>query len=190
MPSISVRSFVFLGLLLSLTFASLSSANDKGVQLRQVMADIALLSGQMNQRKADAETIRDQLASQLKTITSEVRKLIREAGINNQAEALAHPRIYHDLMLMAEMRAYIDRYSRKIGYYRVAGDRLGYLYQQADDDLKIVNTLSDLKIGALVSQTQKILDGYLADAQTLVIHPQRITIAPPEKVWRRLTGTP
>lgn len=185
MPSITHRLCV-LFLLIMTTLPSVSTAGDKGAQLRRAMADIALLSGQMNQRKADAVHIREQLADQLKAIEAEAGKIVREEGITSQEKALAHPRLFYDLKLMAEIRAYIDRYSRKIGYYRVAGDRLGYLYQQADDDLKIVNTLSDLKIGALVSQTERILDGYFTDAQTLVIDPQRITIDPPEKMWAQL----
>jgi hypothetical protein len=188
MPSMFTRLSVVLLAILSTTVSTMADANDKDAQLRQAMADIALLSTQMNQRQSDAETIRDQLTATLKTIDAEARQIIVEKGIINQEQALSHPRLYHDLQLMAEIQAYIDRYSRKIGYYRVASDRLGYLYQQADDDLKIVNTLSDLKIGALVSQTKKILDGYFADAQTLLIDPERLSIAAPEKMWLEFKG--
>ena len=193
MFSSSTIRHAFTALLLSLfTIMATPStpwANDKGGQLRKAMADIALLSAQMNQRKADAMEIRDQLTAQLQSIEAEARKIVKESDINTQKEALSHPRLYHDLKLMGEIRAYIGRYSRKIGYYRVAGDRLGYLYQQADDDLKIVNTLSDLKIAALISQTEKILDGYFSDAQTLVISPQHLTIDSPEKMWSRMQTT-
>ncbi len=162
------------------------TANTKGEQLRRTMAEIALLNSQMAQRKLDAVGIRDALSARLEKIKAEALLELREKRINTKANALGNPRLLYDLKLMAEIQAYMDRYTQKIGYYRVACDRLSYLYQQADDDLKIVSTLSDMKIDALIAQAEKILDGYLPDAQTLVIQPSTLTVEPPEKVWKAL----
>jgi hypothetical protein len=176
-----------LGLLLVLLlFSMAAAAEDKGEQLRRSMAEIALLNGQMAQRKADAVSIREALSIKLKKLESEALQVLGENKIRTQIDALEHPRIYYNLLLMAEIEAYINRYTEKIAYYRVACDRLSYLYQQADDDLKIVNTLSDLKIDALISQTEKILDGYLPDAQTIVINPATLAVVKPEKFLARL----
>ena len=129
-----------------LTFFSLvAGANDKGEQLRRSMAEIALLNSQMTQRKADVVSTREALYVKLEEIKKEAFTVLRKNKINTVASALEHPRIYYNMMLMAEIEAYIGRYTQKIAYYRIACDRLSYLYQQADDDLKIVNTLSDLK---------------------------------------------
>ena len=163
------------------------TASNKAELLRQTMADIALLNSQMAQRKTDADGIRDALSAQLEAIEKEARHQWREKGIGSEADALKNPRLLYDLMLMAEIQAYIYRYTQKVGFYRVACDRLSYLYQQADDDLKIVSTLSDMKIDALISQAEKILDGYLPEAQTIIIQPDKLTIEAPEKIWEALT---
>ncbi len=163
-----------------------SWASGKGELLRRSMAEIALLNGQMAQRKDEATNTRDKLLSQLEAYKKEAFQVLRDNKIKSRAEALNQPRVYYNLRLVAEHQAYIDRYIEKIDFYRVACDRLSYLYQQADDDLKIVTTLSDLKIDALVSQTGKILDGYLPDAQTIVINPSSITLATPETVLAKL----
>lgn len=172
--------------LVLMVFPSAVTANNKAELLRQTMADIALLNSQMAQRKTDADGIRDALSAQLETIEKEARRQCRDKGISSEADALKNPRLLYDLMLMAEIQAYIHRYTQKLGYYRVACDRLSYLYQQADDDLKIVSTLSDMKIDALISQAEKILDGYLPEAQTIIIQPDRLTIEAPEKIWQAL----
>ena len=172
---------------LLLTAPGITKASENGDQLRRTMADISLLNSQLAQRKADAAQMREELASRLKEITIEVREMVREAGVQNGKEAMQIPRIRFNLRLMAEIQAYMDQYARKIRYYRVACDRLSYLYQQADDDLKIVNTLSGMKIDALVSQTEMILSAYLPDAQTLVIHPADMVVAAPGTVWGTLT---
>jgi hypothetical protein len=169
-------------LLVLMSLSSVVGANEKGEQLRRTMAEIALLNSQMTQRKADATGIREALSARLEEIKSEALQVLRENKITTPADALENPRVFYNLLLMAEIEAYVGRYTQKIGYYRVACDRLSYLYQQADDDLKIVNTLSDLKIDALVAQTEKILDSYLPEAQTLVIDPATLVTKPPDNV--------
>ena len=169
-----------------LVWPSSVTANNKAELLRQTMADIALLNSQMAQRKTDAGGIRDALSAQLEAIKTEARREWREKEIDTEAEALKNPRLLYDLMLMAEIQAYIQRYTQKIGDYRVACDRLSYLYQQADDDLKIVSTLSGMKIDALISTAEKILDGYRPEAQTIVIQPNKLTIEASEKMWQAL----
>lgn len=170
----------------AMAWSSTVTAETKREQLRQTMADISLLNGQMGQRKTDADGIREALSTRLKAIKTEALRELRDKGIRSDAQALNNPRLFYDLRLMAEIQAYIHRYTQKIAYYRVACDRLSYLYQQADDDLKIVSTLSDLKIDALIAQVEKILNGYLPDAQTLVLQPNTLSVEPPQKVWKAL----
>ena len=159
-------------------------------QLQRTMAGIALLNQQLGQRQADAAEIREQLSMRLNAVRTEALQEVRDNRIESEAAALAHARVRYNLMLMAEIRAYIKRYARKIAYYRVACDRLRYLYQQADDDLKIINTLAGVKIDALIAQIQKVLDGYLADAQTLVIEPDTLTFDTPQAIWKLLQSSP
>jgi hypothetical protein len=180
------KPWVLVLLLVLSSLSSIAQANEEGEQLRRTMAEIALLNSQMAQRKADADGIRESLSIRLAEIENEALQLLREKNITNQADALENPRVYYNLLLMAEIESYIGRYAQRIGYYRVACDRLSYLYQQADDDLKIVNTLSELKIDALVAQTGKILDEYLPDAQTIVVNPATLTADPPDKMLARL----
>jgi len=183
---ITCPSLMSVIVLVLLVLPSTVAADNNAERLRETMTDIALLKGQMVQRKTDADGIRDALSEYLKAIETEARREWREKGLNTEVEALNNPRLLYDLMLMAEIQAYIRRYTQKIGYYRVACDRLSYLYQQADDDLKIVSTLSGMKIDALASQADKILDGYLPQAQTIVIQPDKLTIETPEKMWEAL----
>jgi hypothetical protein len=185
-PPINFQSLILVIVWLVIACPATVTANAIEAHLRQTMADISLLNNQLAQRKSDATGIRDALATRLAEIKKEACLESQEKGVKSAAEALKNPRILYDLMLMAEISACIDRYTQKIGYYRVACDRLSYLYQQADDDLKIVNTLSGMKIDALISQVEKILDGYLRDAQTITIQADTLTLEPPEKMWATL----
>ncbi|BBO73596.1 hypothetical protein DSCW_10130 [Desulfosarcina widdelii] len=168
-------------------FPGVTAASPNGAeQLRKTMADISLLNNQLAQRRADAARLREELAKRMEEIKAEIREKTAELKIKDEAEALKTPKILFDLRLIAEIQAYMKRYAKEMSYYQVACDRLSYLYQQADDDLKIVNTLSGMKIGALVSQTEKIVNAYLPDAQTIVIQPGSMVIDSPESVWKSL----
>ena len=189
-PSQGARRLTIVGIVMLLFWPAIGEALTKGEQLRQTMADIALLSNQLAQRKADAAGIRDKLTVRRDEIKSEARELMRQKSITTESAAATTPKLWYDLMLIAEISTYMDRYKQRIDYYRVAIDRLSYLYQQADDDLKIVNTLSGLKIDALVAQADKIIESYLPDAQTLLIQPANLVIDPPETIWRDLVSKP
>jgi hypothetical protein len=161
-------------------------ADEKGESLRRTMAEIALLNTQIADRKADVIAMRQALTQRKEEIKTEILDLCRQKKIKTPSKALNDPRLFYDLKLIAEIRAYIDRYTQKIGYYRVAGDRLSYLYQQADDALKIISTLSGMKIDALTSQAGKVLDDYLPEAQTIIIHPGNLVFDPPQKIWQTI----
>ncbi len=182
-----IQSILFV--VVSTVMVTMATANTKGELLRRTMADISLLNSQLSQRKADAAEIRIALSKRLKELKTEARKEIRAKKITTKNEALKHPRLLNDLILMAEIQAYMNRYKQKIGYYRVACDRLSYLYQQADDDLKIVNALSGMKIDALVSQANQLNKNYLHEAQTILIKPNLLVVEPPEKVWEKLDAS-
>lgn len=172
----------------SMALLASATANAGQDVLRRTMADIALLGTQMAQRKADAAEIREALADRLQMIRAEARRESKEKGIDTLETAKKNPRLFYNLQLIAEIQAYLGRYTQKIAYYRVACNRLGYLYQQTDDALKIVSTLSGMKIDALVAQAEKILDGYLPEAQTIVIQTDALTLDPPEKIWESLAA--
>jgi len=186
-PTEILRRFIIYIIIWGVTAMAMTAAAAGNSEiLRRTMAQIDLLNSQIVARQADVVGIRDALSQRLQGLKTEALQEIRRQAIKTQAEVLDDPRLFYDLKLMAEIRAYRDRYTQKIAYYRVAGDRLSYLYQQADDALKIVDTLSGMKIDALISQSQKVLDDYLQEAQTIVIHPGTLTFDSPLKIWQTL----
>jgi hypothetical protein len=183
------RTIIVITIFALTALAITATAADNSEILRQTMAKIDLLNNQIAERQSDVVAIRGALLKRLQAIKTEALEECRRNGIKTLAVALDDPRLFYDLKLMAEIQAYSDRYGQKIAYYRVAGDRLSYLHQQADDALKIVDTLSGMKIDALISQSDKILDEYLPEAQTIVIHPATLTFDSPQKIWQTLQKT-
>jgi hypothetical protein len=64
--------------------------------------------------------------------------------------------------------------------------RLAFLYQQAEDDLKILETLSDMKIEKLMGQINQTTHKYQSEAKGLSIDVNGIVLSPPEEIWNSI----
>jgi 5'(3')-deoxyribonucleotidase len=184
------RTIIILTICGLAALATTASAADSSAILRQTMAKIDSLNSRIADRQSDGVAIRDALLKKLQAVKTEALEACRKNDVKTLAEALNDPKLFYDLKLMAEIQAYSNRYTQKIDYYRVAGERLSYLHQQADDALKIVDTLSGMKIDTLIAQSEKVIADYLPEAQTIIIHPATLIFDPPQKIWQTLkTGT-
>lgn len=167
-------------------FAFLSHADDRAAALQQKMADINLLQNQLNERKSEAIEIREKLYTHLSTLKAEIETVAAKENINEFKTAQNIPRIRYNMRLIAEILSYIDQFNQKIRYFQIGQDKLEYLYQQADDDLKIINTLTNLKIEALVSQIDVIVFEYLPEAHRILITLDALNVINAETVWRKI----
>lgn len=162
---------------------SLQAGDSKSNELRRKMAEISLLHDQLTEKKEQAFLIRERLYHQLEEYISEIKIIIKKKKITAYQNIDQAPRIGFNLKLIAEQIQYRKKFDEKILFYQIGTDKLEYLYQQADDDLKMVNTLNDLKIEALLSQIKKVLEQYITEAHKIIIDYNTSNIIEPEKLW-------
>jgi hypothetical protein len=161
-------------------------AGTKAAALQQCLADISLLHSQLQERIKSAETLRDALYKEVKELRAEVVALKKEHHIRTFAEGVKIPRVRYNLTLIRELEGYIADFNEKIRYLQIGSDKLYYLYHQADDDLRIIQTLNDLKIEALLSQIDGVMDTFLPEAHNLLIDLSRIPYETPEHIWEKI----
>lgn len=154
--------------------------------LQQKMAEISLLQNQLSQRKTNAIEIREKLYGHLSTLGSEVKTIAAQKKITTFKGVQAHPRVLHNLQLYGEIQSYIDQINQKIRYYQIGLDKLDYLYQCADDNLKIINTLTHLKIEAFLTQIDIIIQTYLPEAHRILISLDNLDISDAKTVWNQI----
>lgn len=159
------------------------AAGSKANELRRKMAEISLLHDQLTEKKEQAFLIRERLYHQLEEYVSEIKIIIKKKKITTYQNIGRAPRIGFNLRLIAEQIQYRKKFDDKILFYQIGTDKLEYLYQQADDDLKMVNTLNDLKIEALLTQIQKVLEQYITEAHKIIIDHETFDIIEAEKLW-------
>jgi hypothetical protein len=180
----SILALLFYRIIFGSPTLVFSEANT--TDLQQKMAEISLLQNQLNQRKTNAIEIREKLYGHLSTLGSEVKTIAAKKKITTFKSAQAHPRILHNLQLYGEVQSYIDLIDQKIRYYQIGLDKLDYLYQCADDDLKIINTLTHLKIEALLTQIDIVIQTYLPEAHRILISLDNLDISAAKTVWNQM----
>lgn len=165
----------------------LADANPKLSELEQKIADLTLLHQQLGDRMDQAQAIRNALNDQQQQITSEIQVLIKSLKIKTLQQASAQLRMHYNIELLRTILAYGDELDAKIQSYQSGRERLGYLRQLAEDDIRMIATLSDLKIDALTTQISLVINRYLPDAHVIQIDPQQVALLSDRQVWERVT---
>jgi hypothetical protein len=184
-----LKAMMTLGAIL-LVWAASSPAADKAAELQRKMADVSLLQAQLAEKKNQAIRIREQLYGHLETLKAEILTEQKQARITTYPAALKCPRIRYNLRLSGEIHAYIAKFNDKIRFYQIGLDKLDYLYQQVDDDLKIIQTINNLKIEALTAQIEAVIAEYLPEAHRILINLEPLQEENPQLLWEKIASAP
>ena len=160
--------------------------NFKLSDLTNKMAEISSLRNKIIQRQAQASKLIKQLSQTMVELKEEIKGEKRKLRITSCQEAIRNPRVDYNIKLIQKILVYISRLNEKIQYLDIASQELAFLYQQAEDDLKILETLSDMKIEKLMGQIDQIFGKYQSEANRLVIDSDGIVLSPPEEIWESI----
>jgi chromosome segregation ATPase len=153
------------------------------LELEQKIADLNLLSHQLEDRMQQAQGLRTALADQQAVLTSEIHDLLKNLPGVNLQQAQQNLRIRYDIDLLATVLSYIDKLDAKLNFYQDGRDRLDYLRRSAEDDVHMIAALNDLKIDALTTQISLVVNRYLPEAHVIQIDPQQVKPLSDLKVW-------
>ncbi len=160
----------------------------KAAELQQKIADIALLHSQLQDRLQQAQAIRNELTEQQHLLSSEIHILLKSLQITQLQQARQHDRIRYNLELLRTLESYSDELDVKLQFYQTGRDRLTYLRELAEDDLKMIASVNDLKIDALTTQISLVINRYLPEAHIIQIDPQLIKPKALQTVWQHVSG--
>ena len=166
--------------------ATAAQANAKTDELRQKIADITLLNQQLNDRYKQLVTIRDSLTHQQSSLADEITILSKTLGLNSYQKAKENLRIRYNLELLRTISAYLAAFETKSLFYQSGQDRLKYLRQTVEDDIKLISTLNDLKTEALTTQISLVINRYLPEAHIIQIDPEQIQTPSSIEVWNSI----
>ena len=161
-------------------------ANPKLSELERKIADLSLLQEQLAHRITQIQGIRGALIEQQNMLTSEVNLLVKNHQIKSWQQAQEQMRLRYNIELLRTVLTYGDELDAKILFYQNGRERLAYLSRLAEDDMRMISALNDLKIDALTTQISLIINRYLPEAHVIQIDPQRVTLFSAQQVWDRI----
>ena len=128
--------------------------------LEKKMNQIIELQKNLSEKIAQAETVLGQLDEQLDGLAVEIQDERLRAGVLSYREAIKLQSLDNRLKLARQLLSYIGQIKKKMATFRDGSRQLIFLYQEATDDLKIIQTLSHLRLDDFIARTDRLL-GYL-----------------------------
>ena len=165
-----------------------SYANGKIIELKQKIADVTLLDQQLHDRYDQVVTIQADLKNQKKNYEAEISILAKSLQITSYEDASQQFRIRYNLELLRTINAYLDELDIKLLFYQSGQNRLQYLKQMAEDDIKMISTINDMKIEALVTQISLVVSRYLPEAHVIQIDVDNIVKPASRTIWNEILG--
>jgi hypothetical protein len=172
--------------LLTSGIGSSAAANTSTEDLQRKVADITLLKQQLGDRKQEAESALEALLKQQNSLTAEVHLLIKSLKIKSFEDAQLNLRLRNDVELLRTMAAYRRAFEEKVRFYQTGRNKLTYLQQLAEDDARMIATLSDFQIDALATQISLVINQYLDDAHHIQIDSQKIHTVSAQSTWEAI----
>jgi hypothetical protein len=161
-------------------------ASTKADDLKGKIADIGLLKQQLAERQQQAESVLAALVDQHSELLDEVSLLKKSLNFTSRQQAMKYERANYNIELLRTISAYINEFTDKISFYQTGQDKLAYLQQLADDDIKMIGALNDFEIDALTTQISLVINRYLGEAHIIQIDPEKITQSSAQTVWETI----
>jgi uncharacterized phage infection (PIP) family protein YhgE len=152
------RLFVLLLAGCLLAPSSVARAASGSELLEKKMNQIIGLQKKLSEKVTRAENVLGQLNEQLDGLAVEIQDERLRAGVLSYRDAIRLQSLDNRLKLAQQLLSYIGQVNKKIATFRDGGRQLTFLYQEATDDLKIIQTLSHLRLDDFTARTDRLLD--------------------------------
>ncbi len=162
------------------------AANPRVSGLQQKMEEISSLREKILEKIDQGTDIREYLRAQTQELTKEIKEEQKRLGDISYEKAVRSPCIEYDLKLLQQYYAYISEIDRRLTYFQAGEGQLAYLFQEAEDDLKIIEALNDIDIDSLMIRIDEALDEYLPETKTHLIRLDDIRLPEQENIWSEI----
>jgi len=158
----------------------------KSEMFEQKMQQILAVRDKLSEKRALAASIRERLNEQILALELEISAKQRTMEITSYTEAVKSPRIYYNIRLIQQLKAYTSKLAERIRYYEDGYDKMRFRYQEADDNFKIIELWSDKKTKRLMTKIDKAINEYQAENKPHMFTNKQIVLDTPRKVWSEI----
>ena len=159
----------------------------KSEMFEQKMQQILAVHDKLSEKRALAVSIRERLNEQILALELEISAKQRAMEITSYEEAVKSPRIYYNIQLIQQLKAYTSKLAERIRHYEDGYDKMRFRYQEADDNFKIIELWSDTKTKKLMTKIDKAINEYQAENKPHMFTNKQIVLDKPLKIWTEIT---
>jgi hypothetical protein len=164
-------------------------AGDVGAdELKQKIVALKNLREKVTDRFDTALAVRADLTSRGKEFAQEIKDVHQRHRYGSYAEAIRNPRVHYNLKLIQMVSGYTGVLDEKVVFFKDSLEQIRFLYRQAQDELKMMQTLGALENASLLDRIDALLIEYRAELQKDLIVPARISFRPCDAIWREIVG--
>lgn len=152
-------------------------------RLEQRMNEIIALQQKIDRRTALAQEIHSRLKDQFALVRAEIRDELRQRRIDSYAQAVRWQALDHHLSLAQQLFSYMDALDRRVRGLKNDYQRLGFFYQEAVDDLKVIRTLPSLNITAFMADTSRVIEKSRHNLNQYLVDDHDVVHVRTPKIW-------
>ena len=155
----------------------------KSEMFEQKMQQVLAVRDKLSEKRTQAASIREKLNEQILELKNEILNEQRESGVVSYEEAIKPPRIYYNIKLIQQLKAYTSKLAERIRYYEEGYDKMGFRYQEADDNFKMIELWSDTEIKRLMPKIDKAMNEYPSVNEPHMFTNKQIVLDNSRKIW-------
>ena len=133
-----------------------------------------------------ALAVRADLTARKREFTGEIEDVYQRHRYGSFAEAIRNPRVRHNLKLIQMVSGYTGVLNEKIALLKDSLEQIRFLYRQAEDEFKMLQTLGAIENAGLLNLIDRLLIECRAEMQKDLIESARISFRPCETIWREI----
>jgi len=159
----------------------------KSEMFEQKMQQILAVRDKLSEKRAQAASIRESLNEQILALELEISAKQRTMEITSYTEAVKSQRIYYNINLIQQLKAYASKLAERISYYEDGYDKMRFCYQETDDSFKMIELLSDTKTERLMKKIDKAINEYQTENKPHMFTNKQLVLDKPLKIWTEIT---
>jgi hypothetical protein len=133
-----------------------------------------------------ALAIRADLTARGREFTDEIKDVQQHRQYDSFAEAIRNPRVQYNLKLIQMVSGYTGALDEKIVFFKDSLEQIRFLYRQAEDEFKMIQTLGVVENASLLDLIDRLLIEYRTEIQKDLIELARISYRHCDAIWREI----
>jgi len=156
--------------------------------LQQKIVDIQALQARIDDTRKRALAQQGTLQAKVAEYTREIRKEQTARKLKSFKQAIGVYRVRYNLKLVQQISAYLAAVSERIDFFQDGREQIDFLHQQAQDDLKMVQTLSDMEVADFIRRMDQALKKYEIAVNSSLFDIEKIQQEKLETIWKTISA--